>query len=250
MNRLALHSLRTWVFFSCLGLLVLTILLLTYGTGSHAAETSQGPQQTPTCAPPAPLCAQARILGYQPWRTDMRPTFNEAASNTLGNLGPAYDQINYGLTPTPESVTAARPIPHIILRGIGWPESFWLQFADSLHDPNPENKYACTLVASDCGYGVMQFTTCMATVTPPPPPGSCDWVDRARVAGELPYDVGTGTNLLIQKWNGVPSIGDNDHTVPEQWYYSVLAYSPGGWSSANDPNSGTLDPLSSSLFGG
>jgi len=158
----------------------------------------------------------------------MRSTFNDAVANTLGNNGPPYDRINRGLPPnmTQEPVSASRPIPHIILRGMAWQESHWLQFADAVSDP--DNTHACTLVSGDCGYGVMQITSCMSD--------GCGWFEPSRVSGEYTYNLGTGTNFLIQKWNAtwMPFIGDNDHTVAEQWYYAVIAYN--GWSWCNDPN--------------
>jgi len=68
-----------------------------------------------------------------------------------------------------------------------------------------------------------------------PLPPECTWLAPARVAGEWPYNLGAGTNILIQKWSEMPFIGNNDHTIPEQWYYAVTAYNT--WGVANDPNS-------------
>jgi len=172
----------------------------------------------------------------------MRSTFNDAASNALGNNGPSYNQINQGLPPnmTQETVSASRPIPHIIMRGMAWQESHWLQFADSVNDS--DDTYACTLIGYDpggtCGYGLMQVTSCM---NEDPLPPECTWLDPSRVAGELAYNLGTGTNFLIQKWNAMPFVGDNDHTVAEQWYYAVTAYNT--WGVVNDPNSSAFDPV-------
>jgi hypothetical protein len=210
--------------------LILMAMALAYSDSLKLAAASPLAQATPTCPAPPAGCPQARIYGYQPWRYDMRPTFNEAASNSLGNNAPTYDKINRGIPPKKESVSASRPIPHIILRGMAWQESHWLQFANSENDP--DNTYACTLVSEDCGYGLMQITSCMSD--------GCGWFSPIRVAGELSYNLGTGTNFLIKKWNEAPFIGDNDHTVAEQWYYAVTAYN--GWSLCNDPNRSTYEP--------
>lgn len=122
---------------------------------------------------------------------------------------------------------------------MAWQESHWTQFGDSVNAP--DNSYGCTMVGDTCGYGVMQITTCMDVgLTPTPPPGACGWYDPPRVAGELTYNVGTGTNFLIKKWNYVPTIGDNDHTVTEQWYYGITAYNY--WAQCNDPNRDVPDP--------
>lgn len=223
-----------------LPLLVLVVwmaIALVYSEGLELATASPLAQATPTCPAPPASCPQARIYGHQPRRYDMRSTFNDAAGNALGNDGPSYNLINHGLPPnmTQETVSAARPIPHIILRGMAWQESHWLQFAEGVNDPDDRN--ACTLIGyyaptQSCGYGLMQITSCMSN--------GCGWFTPSRVAGELAYNLGTGTNFLVQKWNAMPFIGDNDHTVSEQWYYAVTAYNT--WGAVNDPNSGAFYP--------
>jgi len=222
------------LFLLLLALLIWIAMALAYSDSLESAAASPLVQATPTCPAPPAGCPQARIYGHQPRCYDMRSTFNDAASNALGNNGPSYNLINRGLPPnmTQESVSASRPIPHIILRGMAWQESHWLQFAEGVNDP--DDRDACTLIGyyaptQSCGYGLMQITSCMSD--------GCGWFTPSRVAGELAYNLGTGTNFLIQKWNGMPFIGDNDHTVAEQWYYAVTAYN--GWSWCNDPNRNT-----------
>ena len=222
----SLYSRNIWPvsgFLICLGLIV---LLLSSSSHPRTAGASPVVQTTPC---PATACVEARAYGYQPRRYDMRSTFNDAAGNALGNSGPSYSQINRGIPPTPESVSTSRPIPHILLRGMAWQESHWLQFADSVS--GSDDTYACTLISGDCGYGMMQITSCMND--------GCGWFAPGRVAGELSYNLGAGTNFIIRKWNEswMPFIGDNDHTVTEQWYYTILAYN--GWSRCNDPNRAT-----------
>ena len=218
-------------------LLALVICCMTYSGGLESVAPSPSVQPAPTCPAPPAGCPQARIYGHQPGRYNMRSTFNEAATNALGSNGPSYNPIKRGLPPnvTYESVSADRPIPHIILRGMAWQESHWLQFADGMNDP--DDRDACTLIgyyapAQSCGYGLMQITSCMSD--------GCGWFSPIRVAGELTYNLGTGTNFLIQKWNAVPFIGNNDHTAPEQWYYAVMAYNR--WGAVNNPNSSAFYP--------
>lgn len=181
----------------------------------------------PTCAPID--CPWQRVYGYQPHRFEtVRPIFNAAAGNSLGDAAPAYDPIDHGPTPTPVAVSPERPIPHIILRGMYWEESKWKQFADD-ETSDPDGEWFCTLKESGgCGCGLVQMTSCMDT--------GCGWFEPARVAGELVYNLGTGTNWLISKWNGRDHfiIGSRDHTEAEDWYYAVTAYN--GWSVCNHPN--------------
>lgn len=197
----------------------------------HTVAASPPLQATPTC--PATNCPQARAYGYQPERYSMRSAFNNAAKNTLGSSSPPYDQIKRGTSPvTTINVSNARPLPHSVLRGMAWQESHWLQFANSVG--GSDNTSACTFLSGDCGYGLMQITSCMTD--------GCNWFTPSRVAGEWQYNLGTGTNFLIQKWNGtsIPFISDNDHTEIEQLYYAVTAYN--GWSTLNDPNNNIFDP--------
>lgn len=218
--------------FLLLLLLIWAAMAMSFSEYSTLAMVSPLADPTPTCPAPPAGCPQSRVYGYQPQRYNMRLAFNKAANNTLGNGGPTYSQINRFLPPNTiqENVSDWRPIPHIILRGVAWQEAHWLQFANSVGDS--DNTYACTLVSSDCGYGLMQITSCMNN--------GCGWFTPIRASGELTYNLGTGTNFLIQKWNAAPFVGDNDHTSAEQWYYAVTAYN--GWSSSNDPNNSAFDP--------
>ncbi len=83
MNRSSPHSwnVRTWFFLPAY--LALLALLLPHSIEFQTADASPAAQATPTCPPTG--CAQARVYGYQPRRYDMRSTFNDAASNTLGH---------------------------------------------------------------------------------------------------------------------------------------------------------------------
>ncbi|MBN1485170.1 MAG: hypothetical protein JXA37_10640 [Chloroflexia bacterium] len=211
---------------------------------SRSGEISPLAQATPTptcppdpCSPPAPHCAyQNRFRGYQPERYKvLRAVFNSAASNNLGNAAPVYPTIADGIPPlvTPVPVSSDQPIPHVILRGMAWEESGWKQFADD------DDTCACTVVSSDdpCGYGIAQATTCMD--------GTCGWYTPISATKDLIYNLGTGTNWLIRKWNTMSNpvpwyilIGSNDHTTPEHWYFAITAYN--GWTLTNYPNNEEL----------
>jgi len=203
----------------------------TYGLRQGYWRAIRTPTPTPTPLPTcAPIdCLWQRVYGYQPHRFEtVRPIFNAAAGNSLVDAAPTYDPIDYGPTPTPVAVSPDRPIPHVILRGMYWEESKWKQFADD-ETSDPDGAWFCTLKEwGGCGCGLVQMTSCMDT--------GCGWFEPARVAGELAYNLGTGTNWLINKWNGRDHfiIGNRDHTEAEDWYYAVTAYN--GWSNCNHPN--------------
>jgi len=55
---------------------------------------------TPTCPPQPPGCPQPRVRGYQPLRPTIAPTFDSAATNSLGSSAPTYDTIYRGSAPT------------------------------------------------------------------------------------------------------------------------------------------------------
>ncbi|MDQ7029605.1 MAG: hypothetical protein Q9O62_07410 [Ardenticatenia bacterium] len=97
MNRLAARSQHTLVLSFLLICFAAVTLLLSYTINPQTAGASPMAPATPTCPPSG--CVHERVYGYQPSRYDMRSTFNDAASNALGNNGPSYDQINRGLPP-------------------------------------------------------------------------------------------------------------------------------------------------------
>jgi hypothetical protein len=164
----------------------------------------------------------------------MDPTFDNAATNSLGSAGPTYDQIRRGICPNTSNVTVSpsNPIPSVILKAIGLQESSWRQFDC---DGDFANEWDWTLISGACAYGVMQVVY----------PGGTTWYDPGRLAGEIAYNIGTGTNFLIrEKWNlrSTPTcrqIGENNHVRAEDWYYAVTSYGPGGWSNYNNPNNTT-----------
>ena len=74
-----------------------------------------------------------------------------------------------------------------------------------------------TLIAFDCGYGLMQVTSGMTV-------GATSAYDADRVAGEAAYNVAVGSQILAEKWAATPSVGDNRVDAIEDWYFSVWAY--------------------------
>ena len=187
------------------------------------------PQTSLTCAPIPSVCLQARIEGFQPSRVGLRDDIIQIAANDSNGLVLIYPMINNGIPSNLVSITPDKPIPPMVLRGLLWQESRWLQFGDTILDP--DNVNACTLVSFDCGYGITQLTDCMRDG------GGCPIsdLDLESVASDLHYNLSAGIYTLINKWNYVaPNISNNNHVEPEQWYYAITAYN--GWSWCNSPN--------------
>ncbi|HLB12685.1 MAG TPA: hypothetical protein VJO15_06980 [Dehalococcoidia bacterium] len=116
---------------------------------------------------------------------------------------------------------------------MGYLESRWRQFRAAPGSAGP------TVINSagdpSCAYGLMQIVSGMNGTTLFEPP---------RVAGEYPYNIGTGALILLWKWNYLATtdstVGANDPGVMEDWYYSVWAYH--NWSYLNNPNNPRYDP--------
>ena len=191
----------------------------------------------PAASTACPTCSgrPAAVWSYQPHRSTLGSTFDDAATDSLANA-PDYDQIWRGVCPDCYLVTVStsEPIPSVILKAVGWQESSWRQF--DCDYPGIDDTWDNTLISSGCDYGIMQMHDCMWN--------GCGWFTPDSVARYIDYNVGTGTNWLIgEKWNKLDFyIGGNNHTYPEDWYYAVMWYGPGGWSNSNNPNNGDYSP--------
>lgn len=167
-------------------------------------------------------CPEPAAYGHQPYPTEMANDFLLAGINRLGEQGPDLPEIWKGYPPE-EAELVSPYAPCILLYAIGYTESTgWKQFiADYGQD-------GYTVISGDCGYGIMQITSGM---------GGGAGFDPSRVASEPAYNIGTGTRLLIEKWNIVQNyIGNNNPAVVEDWYYAVWAYNEGSVGSYNNPN--------------
>jgi len=185
----------------------------------------------PGASTACPTCSgrPAAVWGWQPHRSTLGSTFDDAATDSLVDA-PDYDQIWRGVCPncSQVSVSTSEPIPNVTLKAVGFQESSWRQF-DCDYPDQVDDSWDYTLIADDCGYGIMQMTSCMYD--------GCGWFTPNSVASSISYNVGTGTNFLIRKWNQRSCyIGDRNHTDPEDWYYTVISYGPNGWSNLNNPN--------------
>ncbi|MBA3533750.1 MAG: transglycosylase SLT domain-containing protein [Ardenticatenales bacterium] len=172
----------------------------------------------------AAQCPQPAANGRQPFPSELQNIFDKAGTNRLGNDGPTLPQIFKGYP----GLSKVDPyVPCILLRSVAYVESSgWKQFVANYGDTGP------TLIAPDCGYGIMQITSSMS---------GGGGFDAARVAREPAYNIGTGALFLINKWNETSQvIGNNDPAIVENWYYAVWAYN--SFSNTNNPNNPNFDP--------
>ncbi|MBS2030920.1 MAG: transglycosylase SLT domain-containing protein [Deltaproteobacteria bacterium] len=164
-------------------------------------------------------CPQAAATGTEPCFTDLTPILEAAAQNGLGSGAPTYRQIHNGCHKPNPPTNVNATIPCVILKSIAQVESDWQQFCGSC------GQSGSTLISFDCGYGIMQVTSGM---------GGGAGFDPAQVAGSPAYNIGTGAEILLEKWAATPCVGDNNPEVAEDWYMAIWAYNGFGW--VNNPN--------------
>lgn len=175
-------------------------------------------------------CPVPAVDGVQPYHNDVKLAFEQVSANGLGDRGPSLPALRQGY-PNYQGVSPS--FPPTLLKAIGMLESSWRQFRAARGSTGP------TLInaSSDpwCAYGVMQIVSGMSGSTQFDPP---------RVAAEYPYNVGTGAQILLGKWNYLATtdntLGNNDPAVMEDWYYATWAYH--SWSWLNNPNNPRFDP--------
>ncbi|MFB6469532.1 SH3 domain-containing protein [Cytobacillus sp. Hz8] len=85
--------------------------------------------------------------------------------------------------------------------------------------------------SADNGYGIMQVT---------PQSENDQQYDWEKVKYDINYNITTGVEILLQKWNYatlanpiIPTINDHEKNILENWYFAIMAYN--GLSSRNNP---------------
>jgi MYXO-CTERM domain-containing protein len=116
--------------------------------------------------------------------------------------------------------------PCVLLKAISAHESIgWNQFCIPTGPDCPG--YQRTIVACDCGYGLMQVTSGMNY-------GETSAYDANRVASDAGYNASVGSQIYAGKWMYGPSVGDRRVDVIEDWYFATWAYN--GYAFVNNPN--------------
>ncbi|MHB1405625.1 MAG: cell wall-binding repeat-containing protein [Desulfitobacteriaceae bacterium] len=165
----------------------------------------------------------------------MRPFVTRAFGEESLKQNPPFEVINQKL----EEIARQKNIPSVILKAIAFKESSWKQWTSEGKvvlggsDPHP-------------AIGIMQVATY----------NDADTLTIQRLKDDLDFNIAKGADLLNEKWNMVPKIGDGDRNKLENWYFAVWAYN--SWSEKNNPRvlavsaaaSGTSLPVGSGTLPG
>mgnify|MGYP000844144630 CR=1 FL=1 len=123
-----------------------------------------------------------------------------------------------------ETIARQKNIPSVILKAIAFKESSWRQF--------DANGNVVISMPSDPKYnpaiGIMQVASYDASNT--------EEVERLKY--DIDYNISRGADILNQKWEFTPKIGDGDRNKLENWYFAIWAYN--SWSVKNNPNNAAL----------
>lgn len=140
------------------------------------------------------------------------PAYGEEGPQPDVRQNPPLEIINQKL----ETIAREKNIPGVILKTIAFKESAWKQWDSEGQtvlggsDPHP-------------AIGIMQVATY----------NEADVLTIQRLKDDLDFNIARGADLLNEKWNMVPKIGDGDRNKLENWYFAVWAYN--SWSDKNNP---------------
>jgi hypothetical protein len=205
---------------------------------STQAHAGYCPSFTLSSADNTQGCATEAATGQNPsvaeWNALFEALSGEASSWPVE--APALGTIGQGC----QRPQAPRQVPAVVpcemFKGIAMQESLWQQFCVPDRPTDQVGKPSQTIIAPDCGYGVVQVTSGMRV-------GETPSYQPARVASEPFYNLAVGANILMQKWRVTACVGDNQPRTLEHWYSAVWAYN--GLSYKNNP----MNPVYSSARG-
>ncbi|MCA0150327.1 cell wall-binding repeat-containing protein [Rossellomorea vietnamensis] len=131
-------------------------------------------------------------------------------SKAAGYENPSKYEINRLLT----EAAMKYDVPAEVVKALAAEESGWKQFtADG--EPN---------ISGDGGIGIMQVT-------------NTDGYDVERLKSDIAFNIEAGIKILNKKWElgekgltdwdrstSIPTVGDNERDIIENWYFTILAY--------------------------
>lgn len=135
------------------------------------------------------------------------------ATETGVYANPSHEEIARKL----EITAREKGIPSVILKAIAFGESSWRQF-----DKN--GNVVINASGIQPAIGIMQVASYN--------PADTDHINRLKY--DIDYNIACGADILNEKWNRVPVIGDGDRNKLENWYFALWAYN--SWAVKNNPN--------------
>lgn len=139
-----------------------------------------------------------------------------SANATTINVNPSLSVINSKL----ETIARAKNIPSLILKAIAFRESTWHQW-DAQGNP-------ILSAGSHPAIGIMQIASY----------NDSDTVTIDNLKNNIDINISKGADILNEKWDMVPKIGNGDRNILENWYFAIWAYNY--WikdgNSKNNPN--------------
>lgn len=168
-------------------------------------------------------CRVQPVYGRAPCDTEVPGLIASVCQNDFGSDGPTIPTLKTGIDGTVK-VTAS--LPCLLFKSMIFVESSWQMFCATC------GSQGLTLIGSGCGYGYSQITSGMraSDLTN----NTSTNFDVNKVANSATYNLATGLQFMVNKWNGRSAIGERDPEIIEHWYYAVWAYNSFSWT--NNPN--------------
>lgn len=157
-------------------------------------------------------------------------------STSLPSYYPSEDFPPGAIQGGPEgSVVPPQVMYGILAQESNWNQASWHALAGYGSDPLIANYYGSDNPAdpsnidydySDCGYGIAQITSPMTVGAP-----GITQAQQVAVAVDYAENIAAGTQILIQKWNELGSLGltmnNGDPSDIENWYAAMWGYNSG-----------------------
>ncbi|MDR0965010.1 MAG: putative metal-binding motif-containing protein [Myxococcales bacterium] len=192
---------------------ILFLLLLVPVPPAHAAcSSSTG-------------CRVQPVYGRAPCDDEVPGLIAPVCQNNFGaSNGPTIATIKTG---TDGSTRITASMPCLLFKSMVFVESSWQMFCASSC-----GSQGLTLIGGGCGYGYSQITSGMRASDLAN--NTSTNFDVNRVANSATYNLATGLQFMVDKWNGRAAIGTRDPDIIEHWYYAAWAYNSFSW--VNNPN--------------
>lgn len=171
-------------------------------------------------------CRVQPVQGRAPCDDEVPDLIAAVSRNGFGSDGPAIPTLKKGADGT-SRVTAS--LPCLLFQSMIFVESSWQMFCASC------GAHGLTMIGGGCGYGYAQITSGMRASDLQN--NTATNFDVNKVASSATYNLATGLQFMVNKWNGRQPIGDRDPEIIEHWYYAVWAYNSFNWkNNPHNPN--------------